>query len=104
MTTSITSKSAGLTVPDGTSERNAIGRLIMNASSERRPDLARRAADRGAEGGEAGAAGGDRRDPEQEAAPVEVDEQPEAGEHQQGHHERDDDPQQDLLAEQRRFA
>src|SRR4029079_18978513 len=69
----------------------------------RRPDFLRGTADRRAEGGEAGAAGDDRGDPEREPSPVEIDEETEAGEHQQRDDDRDDDAEQDLLAEQRRL-
>ncbi len=57
----------------------------------------------GAEGGEAGAAGDDRGDPEREPPPVEIDEETEAGEHQERDDDGDDDAEQDLLAEQRRL-
>ncbi len=95
---------AGADRAGGDQREEGDGQADHEGEQRRGPDLLRGAADRGAEGGETGAAGDDRRDPEQEAAPVEVDEQPEPGEHQQRHDERDDDAEQDLLGEERRLG
>ena len=90
------------TVPDGTSERKAIGSETMNASSElartsraAAPIAAPKAAKPAPPATIATAIQSGSR-PQSSR-----DEQRQPGEHQQRHRERDDDPEHDLLGEQR---
>ena len=100
-TTSITSKTPALTVPEGTSERKAIGSETMNASSElartsrAAPPIAAPKAAKPAPPARIAS------DDQRSRAPVDRDqERSSAAEHQQRDRERGDDAEHDLLDQQ----
>ncbi len=96
-TTLITSNRAGLTVPDSTSEMNAIGSEIMNASSELARTSRAAAPIAAPKAANAAPPATIATQDEREAAPVDVDEQRQAGEHQEGDDDRQRHAQAHLL-------
>ena len=101
---SIALKTPPLTVPDGTSERNATGSETMNARSERGADLARGGADRGAEGGERRAAEDDRQHDQPDPLPRDRDERRQHPQHHERHGDRGDDAERQLLDQEARLG